>query len=392
MNKRSFELDDQESSAISHGLPMGAFLIAMVTFIMLFMSHQPLTLFYVLPVAIAITGWKLAPALAKRTQQGAREVHRWEAFRNFLTDFSNLENASEKMLPMWDKYLVYATALGVATEFSAQLKKPRCKCRMRIGAWAAVSIHGRRRCYMMHSGSVGGFQLSDMTSSLSTSMRDAATDYASMTRDFRNTTSGSGLEFRRWRERIRRRLQRWGRRRRWWRRQRRELMLWIILILLALVGGIIFLYNRLVTLRRRCQTQWLQIDVMLKRRHDLIPELVTVVKAHQEFEKGTLENVTRMRTAVDNASSQNERVQAESMLGAALGSMLIVAEQYPALKAEKLTGQLLDGLIETEEQIRYDRQFYNDTVVKYNTALESFPDMFVAKAFGFRRYVFFNES
>ncbi len=169
-------------------------------------------------------------------------------------------------------------------------------------------------------------------------------------------------------------------------------MTWLIVLLLALVGGIVFLYNRLVTLRRRCQTQWLQIDVMLKRRHDLIPELVTVVKAHQEFEKGTLENVTRMRTAVDNVSSQSERMQAESKLGAALGSMLIVAEKYPALKAEKLTGQLLDELIETEEKIRYDRQFYNDTVVKYNTALESFPDMFVAKALGFQRYELFGES
>ena len=168
-------------------------------------------------------------------------------------------------------------------------------------------------------------------------------------------------------------------------------MMWLTLFLLALVGGIVFLYNRLVTLRRRCQTQWLQIDVMLKRRHDLIPELVTVIKAHQEFEQGTLENVTKQRTAVDNAKTLGERVAAESKLGAALGSMLIVAEQYPALKQEKLIGQLIDGLTETEERIRFDRQFYNDTVVKYNTALESFPGVFVARVFGFKRYELFGE-
>lgn len=166
-------------------------------------------------------------------------------------------------------------------------------------------------------------------------------------------------------------------------------MTWFIVLALALVGGVIFLYNRLVTLRRRCQTQWLQIDVMLKRRHDLIPELVTVVKAHQEFEQGTLESVTRLRTAVDNSKNLSERMQAESKLGAALGSMFVVAEKYPSLKADRLTGQLIDGLIETEEKIRYDRQFYNDTVVKYNTALESFPDMFVARAFGFEAYELF---
>ncbi len=168
-------------------------------------------------------------------------------------------------------------------------------------------------------------------------------------------------------------------------------MILVILILLALAGWLVFVFNRLVTLRRRSQTQWLQIDVMLKRRHDLIPELVTVIKAHQEFEQGTLENITKQRTAVDNAKTQSERVNAESKLGAALGSMLIVAEQYPALKQEKLIGQLIDGLTETEERIRFDRQFYNDTVVKYNTALERFPDMFVAKAFGFQRYVLFGE-
>ncbi len=168
-------------------------------------------------------------------------------------------------------------------------------------------------------------------------------------------------------------------------------MILVILILLALAGWLVFVFNRLVTLRRRSQTQWLQIDVMLKRRHDLIPELVTVVKAHQEFEQSTLENVTKQRTAVDNAKTLGERVQAESKLGAALGSMFVVAEKYPALKQEKLIGQLMDGLTETEERIRFDRQFYNDTVVKYNTALESFPDMFVAKAFGFQRYVLFGE-
>ena len=193
--KEKFELDDQESSAISHGLPTGAIIIAFVTFVLLIVSEQPISFAYLMPVAIAFTGWKLAPALAKRTQQGAREVHRWEAFRNFLTDFSNLENASEKMLPMWDKYLVYATALGVASEFSAQLRKaamqmPNADWQMGgHNTWVPSWYH------MGHMGSGSDFQLSDVTSSLSTTLNNAVSDFSSMTRDFRNTTSGSGWNF-----------------------------------------------------------------------------------------------------------------------------------------------------------------------------------------------------
>lgn len=193
--QEKFELDDQESSAISSGLPMGAIIVAFVTFVLLFMSEQPISFAYLMPVAIAFTGWKLAPALAKRTQQGAREVHRWEAFRNFLTDFSNLENASEKMLPMWDKYLVYATALGVASEFSTQLRKaamqlPNADWQMGgHNTWTPSWYH------MMHAGSMSDFQLSDVTNSLSTTLNSAVSDFSSMTRDFRNTTSGSGWDF-----------------------------------------------------------------------------------------------------------------------------------------------------------------------------------------------------
>ncbi|MCB9357582.1 MAG: LemA family protein [Calditrichaeota bacterium] len=169
-------------------------------------------------------------------------------------------------------------------------------------------------------------------------------------------------------------------------------MTYFLLALALLLGWGVFIYNRLITLRRRCKTQWLQIDVMLKRRFELIPQWVTVIKAHQEFEQGTLDRVTQMRTAVDNANTHGARMEAEHKLGAALGSMFIVAEQYPQLKQEKLTAQLLDGLIDTEEKIRFDRQFYNDTVVKYNTALESFPYALVGKWFGFRREELFGDQ
>lgn len=194
--KEKFELDDQESGAISNGLPAGGMVVAFATFFLLIFSEQPLSFAYLLPFAIAITGWALAPALAKRTQQGAREVHRWEAFRNFLTDFSNLENASEKMLPLWDKYLVYATALGVSEEFSAQLKKaamqlPNADWNTSGGynSWTPSWYH------MLNAGSMGDFQLSDVTSSLRTTLNDAVSDYSSMARDFRNTTKGSGWSF-----------------------------------------------------------------------------------------------------------------------------------------------------------------------------------------------------
>jgi LemA protein len=168
-------------------------------------------------------------------------------------------------------------------------------------------------------------------------------------------------------------------------------MNWILILIFVIGAWTIVTYNRLVTLRRRCKTQWLQIDVMLKRRFELIPHLLTVVKAHQEFEQGTLEHVTQMRTDVNSASTPVERMAAESKLTAALGSLFIVAEKYPALKQEQLTAQLLDGLIDAEERIRYDRQFYNDTVVKYNTALESFPDSLVGKWFNFEKELLFGD-
>ncbi len=180
-----FELDDQDSSAISRSLPVGSFIVAFVLYFLLGNTDTTTIVKFAMPASVLLAGWTLAPVMAKRTMRGAREVHRWNAFKSFLTDFSSMDRASEKMLPMWDKYLVYATALGVATEFSRQLDKAMMQhpeltpTVFGTSTWG-MPIHG----HSVNLGSLSDFQLTDITSSLSTSLRDTAAQYASALDNF----------------------------------------------------------------------------------------------------------------------------------------------------------------------------------------------------------------
>jgi len=153
----------------------------------------------------------------------------------------------------------------------------------------------------------------------------------------------------------------------------------IVLLAIYLIGT----YNSLVQLRQRVQNAWSQVDVQLKRRHDLIPNLVSTVKGYAQHEKDTLEAVTRARTMAMNAGNIREQMQAENMLNNALRSLFAVAEAYPDLKANTNFLQLQNELSDTESKIAFARQFYNDTVQKYNTKLEMFPSNLVAGMFGF---------
>lgn len=155
-----------------------------------------------------------------------------------------------------------------------------------------------------------------------------------------------------------------------------------IVVVLAIIA--IVLYNNLVTLRNRAGNAWSQISVQLQRRLDLIPNLVETVKGYAAHERGTFEAVTQARSAVMNATTPDEQAQADNILTGALKSLFAVAEAYPDLKANQNFLDLQAQITDTEDKISYMRQSYNDTVMTYNTALQTFPGNLVAGPFGFK--------
>ena len=170
-----------------------------------------------------------------------------------------------------------------------------------------------------------------------------------------------------------------------------DLLIWIVIIILVIfvVVTLIHMYNNLVGLRNRVKNSYAQIDVQLKRRNDLIPNLVETVKGYAGHEKGVLEEVTKARTGVMNATTIEEASAADNQLTGALKTLFAVAENYPDLKANSNFQQLQTELSETEDKISYARQFYNDVVLKYNNACQQFPSSIIAKMFGFKEEVFF---
>jgi len=165
---------------------------------------------------------------------------------------------------------------------------------------------------------------------------------------------------------------------------------WIVLaILVLLVLYVIVSYNSLVRVRNRTDDSWSQIDVQLRRRYDLIPNLVETVKGYATHERQTFEAVTQARTQGMNAQGVAEQAQAENMLTGALKSLFAVAEAYPELKANQNFLALQEELTATEGRISYARQFYNDTVLKLNTKVQAFPTNVLAGIFGFKTREYF---
>lgn len=159
------------------------------------------------------------------------------------------------------------------------------------------------------------------------------------------------------------------------------------ILVIVLLGALytIILYNNLVSKRNTVENAWAQIDVLLKRRHDLIENLVETVKGYAAHEKTTLENITKARTQAITAQTTDEKIKAEGILTGALKSLFAVVENYPNLKANENFILLQNELANTENQIALARQNYNNTVLNYNIALESFPGNIVAGMFGFRK-------
>ena len=163
----------------------------------------------------------------------------------------------------------------------------------------------------------------------------------------------------------------------------------IFIIILFLAITIIKIYNDLVKLKNRVKNSFAQIDVQLKRRNDLIPNLVETVKGYASHEKGVFEEVTKARSNVINASGVKETSQADNQLTSALKSLFAVAENYPELKANTNFQELQKQLDETENKIAYARQFYNDVVMMYNNKRETFPSNLIANLFNFEEADFF---
>jgi LemA protein len=155
-------------------------------------------------------------------------------------------------------------------------------------------------------------------------------------------------------------------------------------VALALVAWGIGMYNNLVGLRNQVQNGWKQIDVQLKRRHDLIPNLVGTVKGYMQYEQETLEKVIQARNAATTASGVADSAAKENALTGALGKLFALAENYPDLKANENVKQLQEELASTENKIGFARQFYNDIATKFNTAQQVFPANILANMFGFK--------
>jgi len=160
-------------------------------------------------------------------------------------------------------------------------------------------------------------------------------------------------------------------------------------LVIALAVFLVVIYNGLVQLRQRVQNAWAQVDVQLKRRYDLIPNLVNTVKGYAQHERETLEKVTQARNMAVAASNVKDQAQAENMLSGALKSLFAVAEAYPDLKANANFLQLQAELSDTESKIAFARQFFNDTVQKFNTKIEVFPNNLVAGMLGFQMADYF---
>ena len=163
----------------------------------------------------------------------------------------------------------------------------------------------------------------------------------------------------------------------------------LIIVIVVILLWVMSTYNGLVALRNRVKDQWAQIDVLLKRRADLIPNLVETVKGYAKHEKNTLTEVIEARNKFVSAGSINEEIEANNQLTGALNKLFALSESYPELKANQNFISLQNDLKDTEDKISYARQFYNDTVLTYNNLVQMFPSNIIANMFKFEVYEFF---
>lgn len=163
----------------------------------------------------------------------------------------------------------------------------------------------------------------------------------------------------------------------------------VLVIVILLIMWFVGTYNALISLRNRVKDQWAQIDVQLKRRFDLIPNLVETVKGYAKHEKGTLEDVIKARNTFTTATTPEDEMKASGELTQCLSKLMMLTESYPELKANENFVSLQKDLTETEDKISMMRQFYNDVVMKYNNKVQTIPSNIVASICGFKSEAFF---
>jgi LemA protein len=166
-------------------------------------------------------------------------------------------------------------------------------------------------------------------------------------------------------------------------------MIIVLVILVVLVLWVVGMYNGLVRLRNQVKNAWSQIDVQLKRRHDLIPNLIETAKGYMKHERDTLDSVTKARTQAVEAKGVANQAQAEGELNNAISRFMLVVENYPDLKASQNFLSLQEELASTENKVGFSRQFYNDQVLLFNVKIESVPTNIIANMFGFKQAEFF---
>ncbi len=169
-------------------------------------------------------------------------------------------------------------------------------------------------------------------------------------------------------------------------------LLAILAVIVIIVLAIIFLFNTLISLRNRVKNAWSQIDIQLKKRFDLIPNLVETVKGYAKHEREVFENVTKARSAIMQAKNVKENLDAQNMLTGALKTLFAVAENYPELKASQNFMMLQEELSGIESKIAYARQFYNDSTMQYNITIQSFPNNTIAGMLGFKEEPYFETA
>ncbi|MFA6088665.1 MAG: LemA family protein [Candidatus Woesearchaeota archaeon] len=160
-----------------------------------------------------------------------------------------------------------------------------------------------------------------------------------------------------------------------------SIIIWVIIILflVALLGYIISMYNGLIELKNNITKSWANIDVLLKQRTDEIPNLISSVKGYMKHEKELLSDITKARTAIMSATTMSQKAKADESISGALKSIFAVSEAYPTLKANENFMQLQTRITSLENELADRREFYNDSVNNYNTTIQSFPDIFIAK-------------
>ena len=164
------------------------------------------------------------------------------------------------------------------------------------------------------------------------------------------------------------------------------------IVLAVIVLFVILLYNGLIRLRNQVKNAFAQIDVQLKRRNDLIPNLIETVKGYMKHEKSVLENITKARSAIMSATSMSQKAKASNMMSDTLKSLFAVSENYPKLQANENFLQLQEELTGTENKIAYARQFYNDIVVLFNTKIQTFPNNIFANMLNFKEEALFEAT